>query len=420
MSTAAREVEAAHRLDSLEVDPGLVDRVRASLAADGSAATPARVAAALRCEHQVLGQAEVLAVVRALGSELTGAGPLEDLLSRPGVTDILVNGPDEVWVDDGSGLELTTVRFGTEGSVRRMAVRLAAAAGRRLDDANPFVDVRLAGGARLHAVLPPISPGGTCLSLRIPSRRDFALEDLVTAGSVPPRGALWLRAMVEARLAFLVSGGTGTGKTTLLSCLLSLVAPTDRLVLVEDSGELRPDHAHIVRLEARPPNTEGAGEVTLRDLVRQALRMRPDRLVVGEVRGAEVVDMLAALNTGHEGGCATVHANSAADVPARLEALGVAAGLSREALHSQLAAAVSVVVHLDRAPGGLRSVREVHVLTRRADGGVSTEPALLFVDGSVRAQSGAPELRRRVAAAQRGFAPVQPASALTASALTAA
>ena len=173
------------------------------------------------------------------------------------------------------------------------------------------------------------------------------------------RGALWLQAIVEARLAFLVSGGTGSGKTTLLSTLLSLVAPDERLVLVEDSGELRPDHDHVVRLEARPPNVEGAGEVTLRDLVRQALRMRPDRLVVGEVRGAEVADLLSALNTGHEGGCGTVHANSAADVPARLEALGLAAGLRRDALHSQLAAGLDAVIHLERdarstgGPGGL-------------------------------------------------------------------
>jgi len=390
--------------DRAAVDPSLVDRVRTALATEGSDATPARVAAALRGEHQVLGQAEVLAVVGALRSELTGVGPLESLIAGEGVTDVLVNSPSEVWVDNGAGLERAAVRFATEGSVRRLAVRLAATAGRRLDDANPFVDVRLAGGTRLHAVLPPIAPAGTCLSLRIPARRDFSLDDLVAAGSLSMRGALWLRAIVEARLAFLVSGGTGTGKTTLLSCLLSLVAPEDRLLLVEDSGELRPDHVHVVRLEARPPNVEGAGEVTLRDLVRQALRMRPDRLVVGEVRGAEVVDMLAALNTGHEGGCGTLHANSAADVPARLEALGVAAGLSRDALHSQLAAAVDVVIHLARGADGLRRVREVRVLNRGADGLVVAQPALVFSDGQVKTEHGEPQLRRRLAAAHHGDA----------------
>ena len=363
------------------VDPGLVDRVRAALVADGADPTPARVAAALRGEQRVLGQAEVLSVVTELRSELAGTGVLEPLLRRPGVTDVLVNGPREVWIDTGAGLERTDVQFAGEAEVRRLAVRLATAAGRRLDDAFPYVDVRLVDGTRLHAVLPPVAPGGTCLSLRIPSRRDFSLTDLVRAGSVSERGALWLQAIVEARLAFVVSGGTGSGKTTLLSCLLSLAAPADRIVLVEDSGELRPDHGHVVRLEGRAPNVEGVGEVTLRDLVRQALRMRPDRLVVGEVRGAEVVDLLAALNTGHQGGCGTVHANSAADVPARLEALALAAGLRRDALHSQLAAGLDAVIHLERAADGSRRVREIRTLVRRADGLVVAEPALAF-DGA--------------------------------------
>src|SRR5690606_25793729 len=221
--------------------------------------------------------------------------------------------------------------------------RLAGSAGRRLDDASPYVDARLPDGARLHAVLAPVSTRGTCLSLRVPPRRAFSLEELTRVGSLTADGAALLRRMVGAKLAFLVSGGTGSGKTTLLSALLSLVPPAERLVLVEDSRELAPDHPHVVQLEARPPNSEGAGEITVRTLVRQALRMRPDRLVVGEVRGAEVVDLLAALNTGHEGGCGTIHANSAAEVPARVEALGIAAGFSRAAVHSQLAAAVHAI-----------------------------------------------------------------------------
>jgi pilus assembly protein CpaF len=188
-----------------------------------------------------------------------------------------------------------------------------------------------------------------------------------------------LRAILAARLAFLVTGGTGTGKTTMLSALLSEADPRDRILLVEDSAELRPEHPHVVRLEARPPNIEGVGGVSLRDLVRQALRMRPDRLVVGEVRGNEVADLLAALNTGHEGGCGTLHANTAADVPARLEALGCAAGLSREAVHSQLAAAIDVVVHLVRDPGGgRRRVAEICLLDRTPSGLVHAVPALTF------------------------------------------
>ena len=391
----------AAEVDRSLVDSSLVDRVRATLVAEGSDPTPARVAAALRGEQRVLGQAEVLAVVTVLRSELAGTGVLEPLLRLPGVTDVLVNGASQVWVDTGAGLTRTRVRFAGEAEVRRLAVRLATTAGRRLDDANPYVDVRLRDGTRLHAVLPPVSPGGTCLSLRIPSRRDFSLEDLVEAGSVSERGALWLQAIVEARLAFVVSGGTGSGKTTLLSCLLSLASPDERLLLVEDSGELRPDHRHVVRLEARPPNVEGVGEITLRDLVRQALRMRPDRLVVGEVRGAEVADLLAALNTGHEGGCGTVHANSAADVPARLEALGLAAGLRRDALHSQLAAGLDAVIHLERDLTGRRTVREVCVLVRGGDGLVVAEPALVLEGDRVALGAGEPLLRARLASGHR-------------------
>ncbi|MFD3457318.1 TadA family conjugal transfer-associated ATPase [Streptomyces sp. NPDC058691] len=356
--------------------PGLLDAVRLRLAAAGDEPTPAGVAAALRAQGRLLGDTEVLDVVAALRSEMVGAGPLEALLAEPDVTDVLVNGPDEVWVDRGAGLERTGVRFPDALAVRRLAQRLATAAGRRLDDARPWVDARLPDGTRLHAVLPPVVVGAPCLSLRVVRTRAFALEELVAAGSMDRGTAALLRAVLDARLSFLVSGGTGSGKTTLLSCLLGLVDPGERIVLAEDSAELRPRHPHVVRLETRPANQEGAGLVTLRDLVRQALRMRPDRLVVGEVRGPEVLDLLGALNTGHEGGCGTVHANAAGDVPARLEALGAVAGLDRAALHSQLAAALSVVVHLVRDRSGRRRVAEIHVLERGTDGIVGTVPAL--------------------------------------------
>jgi pilus assembly protein CpaF len=307
---------------------------------------------------------------------MVGAGPLEPLLAAPDVTDVLVNGPQEVWVDRGSGLERADVGFADAAAVRRLAQRLATAAGRRLDDARPWVDARLPDGTRLHAVLPPVVVGGPCLSLRVVRTRAFTLEELIAAGSMDAGTARLLRAVLDARLSFVVSGGTGSGKTTLLSCLLGLVEPDERIVLAEDSAELRPRHPHVVRLETRPANQEGIGQVTLRDLVRQALRMRPDRLVVGEVRGPEVLDLLAALNTGHEGGCGTLHANAASDVPARLEALGSTAGLDRAALHSQLAAALSVVVHLVRDRSGRRRVAEIHVLERGRDGLVATVPAL--------------------------------------------
>ncbi|MEU5859726.1 MULTISPECIES: TadA family conjugal transfer-associated ATPase [unclassified Nonomuraea] len=380
-----------------EVSPELVEAVRVRLAHAGVEPTAAQVAVALRAERSVYGDAEILAVARALCADLIGAGPLEPLLARPDVTDVLVNGPREVWIDDGGGLRRTSVTFADDGAVRRLAQRLAAAAGRRLDDASPYVDARLAGGVRLHAVLPPIASGGTCVSLRLPPRRTFTLSDLVSAGTIAPAAVTVLTAMVDARLAFLVTGGTGTGKTTLLSALLSRADPAERLLLVEDSAELRPLHPHVVRLETRPANLEGAGGVGLRDLVRQALRMRPDRLVVGEVRGAEVVDLLAALNTGHEGGCGTLHANAAADVPPRLEALGCAAGLTREAVHSQLAAALDVVVHLTRTrTDGRRRVAEICLLSRTPAGLVESVPALTFApDGSPHTGPGYESLLRR-------------------------
>lgn len=358
----------------------LVDRVRDRLAADGAALTPAQVATVLRDEGQPVGDATVLAVHDALAREVTGAGLLEPLLRTPDVTDVLVNGPDEVYLDRGRGLERASVRFADDAAVRRLAQRLAALGGRRLDDATPYVDVRLRDGTRFHAVLAPLARPGTTLSLRVPRPRVFTLAELVAAGSLPADAARLLERIVRCRLAFLVSGGTGTGKTTLLSALLSLVDPTERMVLVEDASELRPDHPHVVGLESRPANLEGAGEITLRSLVRQALRMRPDRLVVGEVRGAEVTDLLAAMNTGHEGGCGTVHANSAGDVPSRIEGLAMAAGLPRDAAHSQLASALDVVLHLGRGRDGRRRLREVGLVRRTTQGWVEVDPAVTFTD----------------------------------------
>jgi secretion/DNA translocation related ATPase len=362
--------------------PGLVERVRARLVLVPGAPTRAQVAALVREESGgLLDDGAVLHAVREALDELSGAGPLEPLLRAPDVTDVLVNGPGEVWVDRGSGLERTDLRFADEGAVRRLAVRLAGAAGRRLDDGVPWVDAGLPDGTRLHAVLPPVADAGTCLSLRVLRRCSLTVADLAAAGAFPGDCEHVLRGLVAARAAFLVTGGTGSGKTTLLSALLGLVPTADRLVICEDAPELAPRHPHVVRLVGRPANVEGAGEVTLRDLVRQALRMRPDRVVVGEVRGAEVVDLLAALNTGHEGGAGTLHANRPAEVPARLEALGVAAGMDRAAVHSQAAAGLSAVVHLRRTPGG-RRVEEIGVL-RRNGSLVTVEPAWRAEGGPV-------------------------------------
>lgn len=247
---------------------------------------------------------------------------MEELLGLGDVTDVLVNGTDGVWVDRGEGLERTGCDVGDAAAVRRLAVRLATMAGRRLDETTPFVDGLLPGGVRLHAVLPPLVQHAAHISLRVPRDQTPTLEQLQGASMFGQFGAQVLQALIAARVAFVVTGGTGSGKTTLLAALLSRVPAHERIVVVEDVRELRIDHPHVVALQGRTPNVEGAGAVALETLVRQSLRMRPDRLVVGEVRGAEVRELLTALNTGHEGGCGTVHANAASDVPARFEALG--------------------------------------------------------------------------------------------------
>ena len=379
----------------MSLDPTVLDRVRAQVVAGGRAPTPGDIARALRADGVLLAADDLLSEAARMHGELAGAGPLTALLREPEVTDVLVTAPDAVWVDRGRGIEPVAVRFTDDAAVRRLAQRLASACGRRLDDALPYVDARLPDGTRLHAVLAPLAVSGTCLSLRVPGTRAFTLDDLVRAGSLPVEAEPWVRAVVAARLSLLVTGGTGTGKTTWLSMLLGLVEPQERIVVVEDSAELRPTHPHVVRLEARPANIEGAGAVTLRDLVRQSLRMRPDRVVVGEVRGAEVVDLLAALNTGHEGGCATVHANSARDVPARIEALALAAGLGRDAVHAQLAAGLDVVLHLVRDRAGRRRWSSLSVAVRRGEH-TEVSDALVWRDGAVAHGPGFPQLADRL------------------------
>ena len=374
----------------------LIDRVRGRLidSVDGHDIRPSAVADALRAEGIVLGADELLPLVGALHDQLRGLGPLQPLVRDPGVTDVLVTADGAVWVDRGSGVEaVPAVRLAPAEAIR-LAQRLATRAGRRLDEASPFVDARLPDGARLHAVIPPVSRGGAVISLRLPRIEPFTFDELVASGTLCERSARWIDAIVRARLSFLVTGATGSGKTTILGSILGRIDHHERLLIVEDSAELRPDHPHVVSLEARPPNLEGAGQVTLRDLVRQALRMRPDRVIVGEVRGDEVVDLLAALNTGHEGGCGTVHANSPGDVPARLEALGLMAGLPRDAVHALMGAGLDLVIHVSRSARG-RRVTALHVL--RVQGAlVTTIPALELSPHGMTEGPGLPELVRRI------------------------
>jgi pilus assembly protein CpaF len=380
-------------------EEALLGRVRRRLLATPGGYDAASLASALRDEAPTAGATTLLEVAGTLMSEIGGAGVLEPLLREPHVTDVLVNGCGPVWVDRGRGPQRASITIPDEATARRLAVRLVAAGGRHLDDASPYADARLPDGTRVHAILPPLSPEGTCISLRVPPRRTFTLADLVAAGSMPDAGADLLRRLVTARVAFLVTGGTGSGKTTVLSTLLSSADPNERLVLVEDAAELRPDHPHVVRLEARAANVEGVGAVTLDVLVRQALRMRPDRLVVGEVRGAEVLDLLAALNTGHEGGSGTVHANRAEHLPARIESLCGRAGVPRAAAHSLLLAAVDAVVHLVRAGDGRRRVAGVAVLVADESGHVAVRPAYRFGAADISRGVGADALDRRLARA---------------------
>ena len=292
---------------------------------------------------------------RRVRVDVEGAGPvLQPLLETDGVTDVLV-GAGRTWIDRGRGLESIDDAVLPEERARALAVRMAASCGRRLDDASPVVDATLPDGTRLNAVLPPLSADGTLICLRTKRRRAFTLGELVEAGTVAPGLDAVLAELVGARASCLITGATGTGKTTLLAALLGLVSTAERIVCIEEAAELRPEHPHVVHLQERGDNVQGVGAVPMTALVRTALRMRPDRIVLGECRGPEVRDVLTALNTGHEGGWATLHANSPADVPARLTALGALAGLDEAAVAAQAVSALDAVVHLRRTggPGGL-------------------------------------------------------------------
>ena len=279
-------------------------------------------------------------------------GPLAGYIADGEVTDLFVNGMSGLWVDRGRGAVLDrSWRAPSEQALRELAVRIIAAGGRHLDDATPCVDVRIGDGIRVHAVLPPVSVAGTVISIRAPRATQISFDDLVQAGFFFDGGADIVRAALASRSNLLISGAGGSGKTTLLGALLGQADPADRLVVIEDVSELRIAHPHVVQLETRQANIEGAGQVTLAQLVRESLRMRPDRLVLGECRGAELRELLSALNTGHDGGAGTLHANSLADVPARLEALGALAGMSAEAVARQTVSAIDLVMHVERDRG---------------------------------------------------------------------
>lgn len=360
------------------------------------------------------GQVGMARLGERVRADVDGAGPLlQPLVETDGVTDVLVSS-GRTWIDRGRGLEPVPAASMEEPQARALAVRMAASAHKRLDDACPVVDATLPDGTRLNAVLPPLSADGTLISLRTKRRRGFTLAELVKAGTIAPGLDDVLIALVTGRASCLVTGATGTGKTTLLAALLGLVPEDERIVCIEEASELRPDHPHVVHLQERGANVQGVGAVSMTSLVRTALRMRPDRIVLGECRGPEVRDVLTALNTGHEGGWATLHANSPADVPARLTALGALAGLDEAAVAAQAASALDAVVHLRRqagASGARRYIASVGVLRRETTpaGAVLVCEEALRVDEGAHLSPGpaAPALRERIGShpfSRRGLA----------------
>jgi pilus assembly protein CpaF len=326
-------------------------------------------------------RAQALAPTTSEVASLADVAPdvLGPLLADPSVDEVLVNGPGQVWVERRGRLQRVSARFADAEALRDVCSRLVASAGRRIDDASPMVDARLADGSRLNIVLPPVAPDGPLLSLRRFAPRAFTLESLVECGSLDDDTAELLVRSVAARLDIVVAGGTSTGKTSLLGALAGLADATERIVTVEDSAELRIDRPHVVRLEARPPSLEGTGAVSIRELVRNALRMRPDRLIVGEVRGGEALDLLQAMNTGHDGSLTTVHANTPTGALRRLEMLALLGGvdLPHSVVREQVATAIDVVVQMRRTSDGRRHVSELHAVTE-LDGAWKLESAELL------------------------------------------
>ncbi|MEH6820565.1 MAG: CpaF family protein [Dietzia psychralcaliphila] len=319
-------------------------------------------------------------LISDIQDDVLGHGPLERLLADPTVTEIMVNGPDMIYIEQRGRLTRSSARFTSEEHLRQVIERIVSRIGRRIDESSPLVDARLADGSRVNAVIPPLAVNGSSLTIRKFSKDPFKVNDLIGFGTLTPEMAELLRACVQARLNIIVSGGTGSGKTTLLNVLSSFIPESERIVTIEDAVELQMQQDHVVRLEARPANIEGKGEISIRDLVRNSLRMRPDRIVVGEVRGGETLDMLQAMNTGHDGSLSTVHANSPRDAVARLETLVLMAGmdLPLRAIREQIASAVDVIIQLTRLRDGTRRVTAVTEVQGMEGQTVTLQDAFLF------------------------------------------
>ncbi|HEX8856873.1 MAG TPA: CpaF family protein [Thermoleophilaceae bacterium] len=385
-------------IDELAV--ALRDRLleRAREAPDGERPLADDVRELVELEAGALSEGEQAELAERVVRLATGLGALDPLLADPEVDEVMVNGPRDVWVERRGRIEPAGVELGGEAELRHAIERILAPLGRRVDEASPLCDGRLPDGSRVNVVIPPLAVDGPCLTIRRFRRRGFSLDDLVANGTVPDPVAEFLARCVRARASVLVSGGTGSGKTTTLNALSGQIAAGERIVTIEDAAELRLRQPHVVRLEARPPNLEGRGEVTVRQLVRNALRMRPDRIVVGEVRGAEALDMLMALNTGHDGSLTTVHANSPEDALRRIETLALMAdvGLPHAAVRKQVASAIALVVHQARADDGSRRVTAVSEVVRIVAGAATREVFALREGRALWRPPSGTELARRL------------------------
>jgi len=350
----------------------LIERARSGTA---GADVHEEVRALVETEAAALAEAEQALLRDRVLLLATGLGPLEPLLADPTVDEVMVNGPGSVWVERRGRVEQAGTSFESEAELLHAIERILAPLGRRVDEASPLCDARLSDGSRVNVVVPPLSLSGPCLTIRRFRREGFSLRELVSNGTLPRAAAELLAVAVAARASILVSGGTGSGKTMTLNALSGAIPTGERIVTIEDAAELRLRQAHVVRLESRPPSLEGTGEVTIRQLVRNSLRMRPDRIVVGEVRGGEALDLLQALNTGHDGSLSTVHANSPEDALRRLETLALMAdvALPHVAVREQVASAVDLVVHQARGADGSRAVRSIAEVVRVAGGAGTRE-----------------------------------------------
>ena len=320
-----------------------------------------RLGELLNEEGVQLSPPEKVQISKQISDIVLGLGPLEEFTDDPTVTEIMVNGSDKIYVERNGRLEFTGARFHNDEQLRRTIDKIVSKVGRRIDESSPYVDARLPDGSRVNAVIPPLALDGPALTIRRFSAEPYKTDDLVTFGTISGSVAEFLNACVRGRISMLVSGGTGAGKTTTLNVLSSYIPEDERILTIEDAAELKLQQPHVVRLESRPPNIEGKGQVAIRDLVRNALRMRPDRIIVGEVRGGETIDMLQAMNTGHDGSICTIHANSPRDVLSRLETMTLMAGmeLTVRAIREQIASAIDLIVHQERMKDGTRRITHV-------------------------------------------------------------